>query len=96
MSNINIQFLRMNTSDNLEAFILKKLKKIAKFYKNLIHINVYIKFENSAENKGKICEVEMRQPGLHLFATANESDYQVAVNKAIDQIKRQLDKHKAA
>ena len=96
MTNINIQFIQMTTSDNLEIFILKKLEKITKFYNNLIDINVYIKYENSSENKGRICEVEMKQPGLHLFASANEEDYQVAVTKAVDQVKRQLDKHKAA
>ncbi|CAL2088819.1 putative sigma-54 modulation protein [Tenacibaculum sp. 190524A05c] len=96
MANINIQFIRMNTSENLEMFILKKLEKVTKFYQNLIDINVYIKYENSSENKGRICEVEMKQPGLHLFASANENDYQIAVTNAIDQVKRQLDKHKAA
>ncbi|CAL2085152.1 ribosome hibernation-promoting factor, HPF/YfiA family [Tenacibaculum sp. 190524A05c] len=96
MANINIQFIRMNTSENLEMFILKKLEKVTKFYQNLIDINVYIKYENSSENKGRICEVEMKKPGLHLFASANENDYQIAVTNAIDQVKRQLDKHKAA
>ncbi|CAL2059836.1 ribosome hibernation-promoting factor, HPF/YfiA family [Tenacibaculum sp. 190524A05c] len=96
MANINIQFIRMNTSENLEMFILKKLEKVTKFYQNLIDINVYIKYENSSENKGRICEVEMKQSGLHLFASANENDYQIAVTNAIDQVKRQLDKHKAA
>ncbi|MFY7670234.1 ribosome hibernation-promoting factor, HPF/YfiA family [Tenacibaculum sp. MEBiC06402] len=96
MADINIQFIRMNTSENLEEFILKKLEKITKFYQNLIDINVYIKYENSSENKGRICEVEMKQPGFRLFASADENDYQVAVTKAVDQIKRQLDKHKAA
>lgn len=94
MANINIQFIGMNTSENLEIFILKKLEKVAKFYQNFIDINVYIKYENNSENKGRICEVEMKQSGLHAFASADESDYQVAVAKAIDQVKRQLDKHK--
>ena len=33
----------MNTSENLEMFILKKLEKVTKFYQNLIDINVYRK-----------------------------------------------------
>ncbi len=96
MANINIQFIQMGTSQSLELYILNKLEKVFKFYQNLIDVNVYIKHENSSENKGMICEIEMRKPGLHLFASSNENDYQLAVTKTVDQIKRQLEKHKVA
>lgn len=94
MNNIDIQFIQMSTSKSLEKHILNKLEKIFKFYQKLTEVNVYIKHENTSENKGKVCEIELRQPSLHLFASANENDYQLAVNKTVDQIKKQLEKYK--
>lgn len=94
MKNVSIQFVHIPTSESLANYIQKKLIKIFKHYNKLIKVNVYIKKIKDFKNGGKVCEIELKRPNAHLFASANENDYQVAVKKTIESIKRQLTKQK--
>lgn len=92
-NNIEIQFVKMSISESLENYILKKIEKVINHYKNLTTINIYIKKENTSDDTGKICEIEIRQPHLVFFASSNENNYQQAVKNSVKNIRRQLDKH---
>lgn len=94
MNNIKIQFVQVITSKNLENYILKKLSKTSKLYQKLIDVEVYIKYENNSNKKGEICEIKLKQPSVYLLASSNENNYQLAVKKTVENIKRQLEKYK--
>ena len=48
---VNIQFVKMPTSDAMHAYTMKKLEKISKKYDWLIKADVYFKLENDPSEK---------------------------------------------
>jgi len=92
---ISIQFVKIPTSESLDAYISKKLKKLADKYSWLINAEVFIKFENDPSGKGRICEMELSAPGPRIFAVSNENNFELAVKNTISDLEKQLKKRKA-
>jgi len=92
---VNIQFVKMPTSDAMHAYTMKKLEKISKKYDWLIKADVYFKLENDPSEKGKICEIELSLPGPKIFATSNEKNFEMALKETISDLNKQLKKRKA-
>ena len=66
--NINIQFVKVKTSESLSKFITEKLQRIFNKYEWIIRIDVFIKVENDPTEMGNICDMEVSLPGPKLFA----------------------------
>ena len=92
---INIQFVKMQTSESMEAFAIKKLEKLAKRYDWVIKADVSYKLENESRKKGKICDIQLSLPGPRLFATSTEENFELATDKTIGDLEKQLKKRKA-
>ena len=92
---INIQFIKMQTSETMEAFAIKKLNKLAKHYDWVIKANVSYKLENDPRRKGRICEIELSAPGPRLFARSVADNFEVATDQTIRDLEIQLKKRKA-
>lgn len=92
---INIQFVKMLTSETMEAFVIKKLNKLAKHYDWIIKAEVAYKLDNDPKKKGKICDIQLSLPGPRLFATSTEENFELATDKTIQDLERQLKKRKA-
>ena len=91
----NIQFVKMLTSETLEAFAIKKLEKLAKRYDWVIKADVSYKLENDSRKKGKICDIQLSLPGPRLFATSTEENFELATDKTISDLEKQLKKRKS-
>ena len=91
---INIQFVRMTTSEAMEAYVTEKLERLAEKYEMLIHADVFFKYENDPKGKGNICEMELSLYGPRIFASSNEENYEVAVKHTIKDLEKQLEKRK--
>ena len=92
---INIQFVKMQTSETMEAFAIKKLEKLAKRYDWIIKADVSYKLENESRKKGKICDIQLSLPGPRLFATSTEENFELATDNTIRDLDKQLKKRKA-
>lgn len=92
---VNIQFIKMQTSEALESFTIKKLNKLAKRYDWIIKANVSYKLENDPRNKGRICEIELSVPGPRVFASSVAENFEVATDETIQDLEKQLEKRKA-
>jgi len=92
---INIQFVKMLTSETQEAFAIKKLEKLAKRYDWIIKADVSYKLDNNPKKKGKICDIQLSIPGPRLFATSTAENFEVATDKTIQDLEKQLKKRKA-
>lgn len=93
---INIQYVKMRTSESMSSYLTKKLKKLDAHYDWLIRADVFFKTENNpSSEKGKICEIELSLPGPKIFATSNEKNYEMAVKETISDLDTQLKKRKA-
>ena len=91
---INIQFEKMDTSEFMETFVLKKLNKLVKKYDWIINANVFYKFEKDPKGKGRICKIELSQVGSKIFAFSNETTFQEATDETIRDLEKQLEKRK--
>jgi len=93
---INIHFVKMQTSETMEAFAIKKLNKLAKHYDWIIKADVSYKLENDPRNKGRICEMLLSAPGPRLFAKSIAGNFEKATDQTIRDLEMQLKKRKAA
>lgn len=93
---IDIQYVQMPTSESMNAFVSKKLNKLAKKYDWIIRAQVYFKQGNEHSGKDKICEIELSVPGPRLFARSDEAYFEKAAVSSIDDLERQLRKRKEA
>jgi putative sigma-54 modulation protein len=92
---INVQFVKMLTSETMEAFAIKKLNKLAKRYDFIIKADVFYKLENDPKKKGKICDIQLSLPGPRIFATSNAENFEIATDETINDLEKQLKKRKA-
>ena len=92
---INIQYVKMPTSEAMSEYVEKKLQKIAEKYEWLIRAEVSFKLENNVYGKGNICEMELSLPGPKIFATSTEETFEAAAKNTIADIEKQLKKRKA-
>lgn len=91
---INIQYVRMATSDAMNEYVTKKLEKLARKYEWVISADVHFKVEHNAKIDGKICRIELSLPGPRIFATSNERNYELAVKNTLKDLETQLKKRK--
>jgi len=92
---IDIQYVRMPTSEAMNELLTAKLNKLVNKYDWVIRAQVYFKQENDPTGKGKICEIELSAPGPRIFAQSNEDDFEKAAANTIKDLERQLSKRKA-
>lgn len=92
---VNVQFVKMPTSESMEAFVNKRLEKLAKRYEWIIKADVFYKIENDPKGKGKICDIKLSLPGPQIFATSDEVSYEAATDETIRDIEKQLKKRKS-
>lgn len=92
---IIVQFVKMPTSESMEAFVTNRLEKLAKKYEWIISASVFYKIENDPTGKGKICEIKLSLPGPIIFAGSNETSFEAATDETIRDLEKQLEKRKA-
>lgn len=91
---ISIQFVGIPTSDTLETFVRKKLKKLSKKYDWIIRVDVFYKQEKDKKGKGKICEMQLSLYGPRIFAASKEESFEAATDQTIRDLEKQLKKRK--
>lgn len=92
---INIQYVKMPTSEAMNEYVEKKLQKLAERYEWLIRADVSFKMENNVYGKGNICEIEVSMPGPKVFATSKADTFEAAAKETISDLEKQLKKRKA-
>ena len=91
---VNFQYVDVDVSKSLSTFTEDKLDKLFNRYEFLISATVRFKRDNNSHTKGEICDIELSLPGPRIFATSDESNYEVAVRETISDLERQLKKRK--
>ena len=91
---INIQYVQMDKSEAMNAYVNDKLQKLGKKYDWIISCEVHFVKENDPTGNGKICKMELSIPGPRIFAVSNESTFENAVKKTIKDLEVQLKKRK--
>lgn len=92
---INIQYVKMPTSETMTEYIEKKLNKLGDKYEWVINANVFLKQEKDPKGIKDICEIELSLPGPKIFASSKEKNFETAVKETIKDLSKMLKKRKA-
>lgn len=92
---VNIQYVKMPTSEAMNEYVEKKLQKISEKYEWLIRADVSFKMENNVYGKDNICEIEVSLPGPKVFAASKADSFEAAAKETISDLEKQLKKRKA-
>ncbi len=88
------QYVKLDRSEKLEEFTLKKLEKLEIKYDWLISAEVHFKKHEPEEPKGYICNISLSGPGPIVFADSNEESFESSAVETIKDLDRQLSKRK--
>jgi putative sigma-54 modulation protein len=91
---IRVQSIHFTADVKLLDFIQKKADKLDQFFDQIISGEVYLKLEKTDDEANKITEIKLLIPGNDLFAKEQCKTFEEAADKAVESLKRQLDKHK--
>jgi putative sigma-54 modulation protein len=91
---IRVQSIHFTADVKLLDFIQKKADKLDLFFDQIISGEVYLKLENTDVEENKITEIKLVIPGNDLFAKEQCKTFEEATDKAVESLKRQLDKRK--
>jgi len=92
--NIKIQSIHFDADQKLIKFIEEKLKKVEKFYDNILKIEVFLKLANEHATDNKTVDIRIEIPGSEFFASKTGKKFEEAVVLCIDALKIQLTKYK--
>jgi len=92
---INIQYVKMLTSETMTDYVTKKLNKLEGKFDFIINANVFFKSENDPRGDSHVCEIELSIPGPKAFASSKEKNFELAAKNAINDLTKQLEKRKA-
>lgn len=92
---INFNYVHVTASERLEEFTTKGLNKLKDRYSWIVRAEVFFKKENtSSPETGMICEIRISAPGQNVFTSSSEKNFETAISKSMDEIKRQLQRKK--
>ena len=91
---IRVQSIHFTADVKLLDFIQKKADKLDLFFDQIISGEVYLKLEKTDDEANKITEIKLLIPGNDLFAKEQCKTFEEAADKAVESLKRQLDKRK--
>jgi len=91
--NIQITSRKFKAKDSLKEFIDKEIKSLAKYYDEIMDVNVILSFTHLKDSI-KTAEIVINIPGGVVSATESSDDFNKSVGNAIAKLQRQLVKLK--
>jgi len=93
---LTIQSINFEATERLEGFIRSKVGKISSVHDRITDAQVYLKVEKSrSKDQGnKIVEMKVLAPSVTFHASEQCRTFEEAADLCVDQIRRQLIKHK--
>lgn len=91
--NIQITSRKFKAKDSLKEFIDKEIKSLAKYYDEIMDVNVILSFTHLKDSI-KTVEIVMNVPGNILSVNESSDDFNKSVGFAVEKLQRQLIKLK--
>ncbi len=92
--NIRINAVRFDADTKLEQFIEKKVSKLARYFDEIINVEIFLRLENTSDLENKVVEIKLDIPGSDLFARKQSKTFEEATVIVVDALKQQILKHK--
>ena len=91
---IKIQSIHFDATEQLKAFIEKKVEKLAKTYEDITNAEVQLKVVKPATALNKEACLSVAVPGNKLFVGKTCDTFEEAIDQCVDSMKVQLTKFK--
>ncbi|HYK45749.1 MAG TPA: ribosome-associated translation inhibitor RaiA [Parafilimonas sp.] len=92
--NITIESPHVRVSQETISTIDTKLSSLLRKYGSTVMCEVLLRKENNDDQKNCHIGIKLGVPGTSLFAEETEQSFEAAFDKLIEDLKRQLQKHK--
>ena len=92
---IQIQAIHFNADDKLIEFTKKKVGRLSHIDDKIISVDVHFKIDDvKSPVREKTALIKVHIPGSTLFCEESNKTFEEAIDKALDSLSRQLEKHK--
>ena len=89
---INIKGIAFTLRKELTDFVNGKVKKLKHLYREIISIEISLKFNKSETKDNKVCRIRLVIPGYDMHVNAQCQTFEAATAGAIDAIERQIER----
>ena len=93
---IRIQAIHFDATEQLKAFIQKKLEKLNRFADDIQAAEVVLKVVKPEVSNNKEASIKLKVNGADFFVDKTGNSFEESVDLCIDVLKRKLEKHKEA
>jgi putative sigma-54 modulation protein len=87
---VNVTFRHMDASDAVRDYAIEKIKRVEKYLAPPVDAHIILEVDKFMHR----CEVIVTAKGVQLTAEEVTSDMYAAIDKVIDKLERQGQKHK--
>ena len=91
---VNIQSVAFTLRNEVSDFIQNKVKKLARFYSDIIGIEVSLKLDKPGTKNNKVCRVRLIIPGYDMLSVAQCKTFEAATAQAVKALEKQIEKRK--
>jgi putative sigma-54 modulation protein len=91
---IKIKSIHFDTTEQLEAFVQKKVAKLEKTYEDIQKVEVQLKVVKPATSNNKNASLTVDVPGSNLFVDKTADTFEEATDLCVDSMRVQLQKFK--
>ena len=91
---VTINSVHFKADSKLEEFITNKIEKLCGKLDDAIGAEVNLKLDNTDTPENKIADIRIMLKGNDLYSSKQCKTFEEAVDKAIDALKNQVEKHK--
>lgn len=91
---INIKSIAFSLRKEVNEFIQNKVKKLTRFYRDIIEIEVSLKVDKSATRDNKLCRIRLIIPGYDMLSAARCKTFEAATSRAVEALERQIERRK--
>lgn len=91
---LQIQSVHFTADQSLLDFIQRKLDKLETFSDRIVSGEVILRVERPETHDNKIAEVKLFVPGATLFCKEQNSSFEVATDKCVEDMRKQLIRYK--
>ena len=91
---IRIQSIHFDASEQLQAFIQKKVSKLEKYYEDIKKVEVQLKVVKPATAQNKEVSITVTVPGSTLFVEKVSDTFEESLDLGVDSMRVQLQKFK--
>ena len=91
---INIQSIAFTLRKEVSDFIQNKVRKLSRFYNQIIGVEVCLKVDKSNTRDNKVCTIRLIIPGNDMLSAAQCKTFEAATAQAVAVLERQIERRK--